>query len=340
MLFKEGAQLFVGHVQTTAVYPCQIGAFWIPHLQRSDGVDLLAEIIHIGFDVGIQLIQPLVALGVCSNDNRINKDVAAADVQVVEQLFKFVAQIFILDDDVGSLKTCQVEGLAGSGTQDGAVSQLLGNVVHHDVVFKDKVVVDFVCNQIQVVFEAEVCNAFQLFAGPYTTDRVVRAAQHEGFGVWSHAFFHVLKVDGVVTVVVDQRTFNQLSAAGGGSSAEWTVNRGEDHDLFARFGDSLYAQGQCNDNTWSEDDPVFFNVELMAALHPVDDCLIVFVAQTAVGINVVSSTFFKSFVDWSRSFKVHVRNPHWQHLLVGENVPFGTVSSFSVVWGVKLIHIP
>ena len=34
MLFKEGAQLFVGHVQTTAVYPCQIGAFWIPHLQR------------------------------------------------------------------------------------------------------------------------------------------------------------------------------------------------------------------------------------------------------------------------------------------------------------------
>ena len=122
MLFKEGAQLFVGHVQTTAVYPCQIGAFWIPHLQRSDGVDLLAEIVHIGFDVGIQLIQPLVALGVCSNDNRINKDVAAADVQVVEQLFEFVAQLFILDDDVGSLKTCQVEGFAGSGAQDGAVS--------------------------------------------------------------------------------------------------------------------------------------------------------------------------------------------------------------------------
>lgn len=70
---------------------------------------------------------------------------------------------------------------------------------------KSRVVVNLVRNQIEVVFQAEVGDAFQLLFGPYTAYRVVRAAQHEGFGVWSDALFHVLKVDGVVAVVVDQR---------------------------------------------------------------------------------------------------------------------------------------
>ena len=197
---------------------------------------------------------------------------------------------------------------------------------------------NLVRNQIEVVFQAEVGDAFQLLFGPYTAYRVVRAAQHEGFGVWSDALFHVLKVDGVVAVVVDQRAFNQLSATGGGGSAERAINRGENHDFLAWLGDRLNAEGQRNNDARGEDDPILFYMEVVAALHEVDDCLIVLFAQAAVSVNVVSGTFFKCFIDWGRRLKIHIGDPHRQHLLIAEDVPLGAVCAFAVIGFVKVIH--
>ena len=119
-LFEECRQLIVAHIQAMAVYPCKVGAFRAPHLQRSDGVDLVCKVVHVCFDVDIQLVQPLVALGVSCGYNRVYESVCTADVQVVQQSLEAFAQVLVLDDDVGCLKAGKVEGFTWSSAQDSA----------------------------------------------------------------------------------------------------------------------------------------------------------------------------------------------------------------------------
>lgn len=117
--FKEGGELLVGHVQGAAIDPAEVGSFWAVDLQRGAAVDLLAEVVHVALDVGVELVQPLVTLGVGRDDNVVYKGVCTADVQVVQQGLELVAQLLILNNDVGSLQASQVEGLARCGAQDG-----------------------------------------------------------------------------------------------------------------------------------------------------------------------------------------------------------------------------
>ena len=205
------------------------------------------------------------------------------------------------------------------------------------MIFKYQIVVDLVCDEVEVVFETELSDLGEFFFCPYTAYWIVWAAQHECFGVRSDAFFHIIKVDGVVAVVVNQWAFDQLSAAGSGSTTEWTINRRKNHNFFTRFGNSLYTQCQSDNNTWGEHDPVFFNMEVVAALHEIDNYLIVFIAQLAVSIYMVVCTFYKCLVDWSRCFKIHVSNPHWKDIFT-HDIPFYTFSISSIVFVVKMIH--
>ena len=69
------------------------------HFQRSDGIDFFCKVFQVAFDVFVELIQPLVALGVCSDNNRVNKCICAANMQIAEQSLEFIAQFFVFDDN-------------------------------------------------------------------------------------------------------------------------------------------------------------------------------------------------------------------------------------------------
>ena len=54
--FKEGGELLVGHVQGVAIDPAEVGSFWAVDLQRGAADDLLAEVVHVALDVGVELV--------------------------------------------------------------------------------------------------------------------------------------------------------------------------------------------------------------------------------------------------------------------------------------------
>ena len=233
---------------------------------------VIPDEVEIPVDVFQQLIQPLLTLVEGGFHGGQAEGVVAVDIHVHPGFVIQFLHPHIGEDGGGSLKACQIEGFGTGNAADYFAGNLLRQAGSGDMGFavEHLIRVDLVRNQQHAVFTAQIGHAGQLLAGPYDTQRIVRAAQQE------HAHlrqlgFKVFPVHGPFAVLFHQLVFHHSAVPGFGHIVKLTINRGLDQHFTAFRGEQLYQHAQCGHNAQAPAYQTAIDGPAMAALLPVAD---------------------------------------------------------------------
>ena len=211
--------------------------------------------------------------------------------------------------------------------------------------FTQVVAMNLVGNHEYIMFCTNFRNFFQLFFGPYAADRVCRRAEDQHSVVWICAFFfQISKVNGVVTVVVDQVVGNCFAVPFGfDRRGEVTVNRTHNDDAVTLVGEEFYCMLQRTEGTVGAGYFVRRNDPVMTIFEPTAERFCVFRVCVRNGVTVhhVVSNAVHRFNNRLWRLQVHISNHHWDGIFINidighaffhacETIPFGRISTMTV----------
>ena len=135
------------------------------------------------------------------------------------------------------------------------------------IAWHDEFAVDFIGDDLHVMFETDVVHSLQFLFLPYSTGWVVRVAENEGSGLLvSTLSLEILKIYLVGTVTHTlQFIFFHFAATVLDTGEEAVVHRSLHQNLLAWHADCLQAAGDGRYYARSIENPVFLYLPLMAA---------------------------------------------------------------------------
>ena len=329
--------LFGGHAKVGEIHPQNVGAFGTEYFQLGQ---LVVQSVYYVVDrlvqISVQLIDPLVTLGVSSDTSS-----GGEGRQSGTNRTDLLQQSLVLNDHVGDVQACQVEGFAQTGDENDALGTNNVDEGNDLVAVSGEVHMYVVTDHQDIVVTADLGDLFDLFFGPDTTGGVVGLLQDNSgvLGIFTQSF-ESFPVKGVVTVVVFHLEAGVVSALGDNVVGVVVGGMGDD-DAVAGFGQLLDGGNNSGVRTAVTTDLLCFYFEREAVFHPAANSVVVRIRNNGVAKNTVVCNFFDRLDDGRSAAEVHIRNKEAQSVLrqfVGEEhgghtlivAPFGRKASFFV----------
>ncbi len=190
----------------------------------------------------------------------------------------------IADDDVGELKSCHVEGLAGGHAGDQLLI-LRHNLGHRDVLLSgaDQIAVDLIGNDPEIVFFHDLCHGRELFRCPHAPGGVVRIAENHQLclGV-SAASLKILEIHGEMAGIISlQRRRKELHIVILAGMSKIAVGRGVDNHLLVLLAEGFDQLEERGDDARGEGELILGNIPVIVIPAPFGEGLIVIVIINA-----------------------------------------------------------
>ena len=268
-------------------------------------------------EIGPKLIQPLSAFSKGGSRGDRCENVGLSYLIGIEAAVYPVTDRRIGNDDGCGLKAGQIEGFGGGHTGDAVFPAVLGDGGERNIILPrlSEVAVDLVGKHQDMVFHTEVTHLFQCLLVPDLAHRVVGVTEdHKGGLGIGNLLFQVLEINGIGTIFVFQRAFQDVSSIVVNGIKENIVDRGENHDFFCRCGHFPDDTGDGGNHAGAENQPVSRNLEIVADFPPVLISLVPVVFDEGVAKYTVSGSFANRFLHCRSCLKIHIRYPHGKFL--------------------------
>ena len=168
---------------------------------------------------------------------------------------------------------------------------------------RHEVAVDLVHQHEDVVPQTDLRHALQLLTGPYPASGVVGAGGSLGL--------HVGEVEGVASILPDQRRLYQLPAAPGDHVKQRVVVGHGYHDPVAGLGEDAQHHvhgvdhaGRCKGQM------LIVDLKAVALFQPAHHRIVIGLLAHAVAVNRVGGALLYGLHDAGGAGKIHVRHPH------------------------------
>ena len=235
-----------------------------------------------------------------------------------ELLFETAAQIFISNEDIRDLKPREVKGLARRGAGDGDGCSLRGKRGERDVpeARAYELLVNLICDDNNVVTQADGGKLLKLRPTPDAPDGIVRAAQDKELDlVREDLLLKVPEIDCIAAVrelqgIVGENTFVLPNHIGKG-----IVDRLLDQHTVARLCKGANRRCDGKDDAGCDDEIAPLHLPVVACAEPVLQDGEVIVLWLRVAEDAVLGTLLQRLDDGGRRAKVHIGDPEGQNIL-------------------------
>ena len=176
---------------------------------------------------------------------------------------------------------------------------------------------DLIGDHHHIVLAADGSISRQLIFGPHSAHRVVRTAQNRELDLRVGGLaLEVGKIHLIPVPFQQQGTGNYLPVIGADRIGEWMVDRPLNQDFVARRSKAANDDMQGSHYPRCQNDPLHIDGPVLAALHPTGDRRQVTVCFRGVTIKTAGCTARHRIDNGLGCGEVHVRDPHWQDLIV------------------------
>ncbi len=182
---KQIAQVIVIESQFTAIEPEQVRAF---RAGRFDfGNPLLKKsncIIDIALQIVEQFFQPIFTVAIRGFPSHHAKRVGRVQRKIFEQVVELSMQTIIGNNRGGGVQPGYVERLARRNQCDRDIRNFRRNCRERDMFVprQNQIGMNLVGEDQDIFAQAQFAERGQFFFRPHTPDRIMRTAQHYGFG--------------------------------------------------------------------------------------------------------------------------------------------------------------
>ena len=125
---------------------------------------------------------------------------------------------------------------------------------------ENEITVHLVHHPGHIVFQADLCNSFQFFSCPDSSDRIVRITEDQCFyALFQDHSLHLLKIDRIMIVLITQLAVHQSSSVILDNFTERIVYRLHHHHGISLFGKCSYTGSQRIDDSCTKRYPFRFD---------------------------------------------------------------------------------
>ena len=128
--------------------------------------------------------------------------------------------------------------------------------------------VDLIRIQVHVVLVAQIHHLLHLFPRPHASRRVMRIAEDQHFHALLHFFFHVVKIQEIAVVPMDQRRLHQRPPRISHDGIERIIDGSVDHNGIPRLREGQNGKIQGSDHTVGGAYPLRLHVQAVFSLIP------------------------------------------------------------------------
>lgn len=256
-----------------------------------------------------------------------------------------LTQLLVGNDRNRRCQTCNVEGLAGCGQRDCAVSQIVveRRNAAELIGFDDQVGVNLVRDDLHVVLAAQLTYTQQLLLRKDATRRVVGRAEEQSLRTLQLAI-EVLEIDLETTIDDLHRVVDQSAVVLVDHICKWRIYRRLNHHAVAFVGQRTNCERKASHHTGREAEPLALHRPIVATLLPADDRIEIACGANAVAIHFVISTTNYGLGNFGHYFEIHIGDPHRDDVVASEYtqvfVEFDTSGPFTTRNRVEIIlHI-
>ena len=338
-------QLFIAKSISGKINPYQIGSFRLYHLRfREILFHELAHIFYIFINILHQFIYPLSTFGVTYLDCKLSHQTSLAVSCLCIRPLVFLPQLFIWNDDICRLKSCYIECLSRGAVKRKDLTVLFVQIhaACEGMSRENEITVHFIHHPGHVVFQANLCNSFQFFSCPDSSDRIVRITEDQRFyAFFPNHFFHLFKVDGIMIILIAKLAVHQSSSVILDDFAERIVYRLHHHHGISLFGKCSYAGSKCIDNPGTKCYPLRFDRISITCGEPVVHCCKIFIQRIRITKDSMVNSLVEFIQNLIRKTEIHVCYPERKQVISSlpfhSEIIFQAVRSMSVDYFIKIV---
>ena len=310
-LGDPGGKLLHLHAGCREIDPGEVGGLQGHGFQAGNQMDARVKSAAILIEVGVQPIDPGSTLRRIGGSGHVHPETVGRDAHFQHYIGESLVQNRISNDDVADMGARDVEGLGAGGHHH----QTVGNardIGHHVVGLAghDKVVVNLVRHQDQVVADAEISNALQFGGGPDPATGVVRRAEDEQRLAPGHLRIPSGEVHGLYAIFQAKRAFDHGAARRFDDAGKRVVNRRGEHNAVAGLTESVDAKRGAVDQTMGGEDVFGVHNPAMAGLHPPADRRQIGGIVAEIAVDAMGQQPVKRGLNARWRAKIHIRHPH------------------------------
>ena len=196
---------------------------------------------------------------------------------------------------------------------------------------------DFVRNEHQVVFAAELREARDGVFRKNAADRIVRVAKDEKFALRCDSFFQRVEIDVPDTVAFSEVDFDQSDPGEFRRAQKWRIDRRAGEDFFAGLDKGAAGHVERRDESGEPNDLLRGNRAAMVRLQVFNRFIDRGLRGHGVAEHAVRGAFLQRGDDFRRGKKVHVGHPHGHDVASWVALPFERSGAAAVGAGGKIV---
>ena len=182
---------------------------------------------------------------------------------------------------------------------------------------EDEVVMNLVRKNENVMFDAKIAEAFELFARPHAPNRVVRRAEDEKLDLILNDFaLEVVEVDFIASVVPqDEVVTHDDAAIRADRIREGIIDRLLNQNRVPPLGEGANALRHGKDDAGRDEPPFPRRLESMSLLHPRADRVVIARRRRRISENAAFDHFARRVLHVRGRLEIHVGDPERQKIL-------------------------
>ena len=270
------------------------------------------------------------------------KDIDAGDADIGRFRLEFLKQLRIFNNHAGNFQAGQIERLGAGNTGNRILTSVFIDIDdRHKLTVKHKIGMNFIGNDFQLMLFTEGSNLLQFRLCIHPAGWILRIAQDKDFRLLIDAFFHILKIQGIISSFFVHRTQNGNPPVGQRLIDKRLISRGWNQDLIALLTEQPDRRGYGIHDTGRHHHHCRICSVLIAAVKPVRHDLRIDRTAFRISIGRTFHPFFQSLLNRIGNRKIHIRNPQRRDIRYIQrflnDIPFRCIGMAAVGHLIKII---
>ena len=249
----------LAHPRARKIDPGQIGRFNLHGLHTGNFADTSFKKFPVAIQILHHRIDPGIAMpkGGFGHQGAIKRGLRAVGGIDGPEL---PAQFWVGNNRAAKFGPGNVEGLAGRNQRDQPVGNIGGGIADGcmRMAGENKVAMNFIADQNQVMFHAEIGHLPQFLNAPDTPAGVMGGTPCQNTLAPAHPAFECVHIEQIAPALILHGNLHNFTAIGAGHGRKGMVEGRELDDTFARLGIGLHAMRKGVHQSSAVDHPIGF----------------------------------------------------------------------------------